>query len=188
MSDIKCYYHKNRTAVDKCEECGKYLCVECKQNISHAHTRSSGKTSSTYYTHHILCPDCAVQDIGKQNNPIGGVFTCLIFIIFVIVVTSVSSSDGFGIPPFFIGWLAFMGIILLCSMLYKFAIKAPEEKKKAVEIQKKAHQALKISKDDEKKDDEVKKEQIALYCKFCGAPIDENSQSCKFCGMNWVWK
>jgi hypothetical protein len=108
---------------------------------------------------------------------------------FLIFIIAVAAMGGFEYaPPLWIGGLVLMGILIFSTIIYQFAIKAPAERKKAEEIQKKARQALRTSKSINKSETGIKKGQFALYCKFCGAPIEENAQSCKYCGMNWKWK
>ncbi|MCG3217393.1 MAG: zinc-ribbon domain-containing protein [Candidatus Heimdallarchaeota archaeon] len=71
MSEPTCYYHPERTAVEKCEKCGKLICLECKM-VFHA-TKSRGFSSSSglrsghassssrrsyYDVRHEVCPVC----------------------------------------------------------------------------------------------------------------------------------
>ena len=44
MSNINCYYHPNRNAIEKCELCGKTICLECKR--VYRETRSHGTSDN----------------------------------------------------------------------------------------------------------------------------------------------
>ena len=72
MNPYRCYYHPQIEAIAKCEKCGKYLCLECKQIY---HRRVGGANYRSYVTLE-LCPEC----YDKQET-----YHLLFFIVFFVI-------------------------------------------------------------------------------------------------------
>ena len=58
--DFSCIYHQNRIAIDKCENCGAYICLECKkvERRRHSSINDDNSWNRATYTEHTLCSDC----------------------------------------------------------------------------------------------------------------------------------
>ncbi len=89
MSTALCFYHSDRQAVEKCERCGRLLCLEDK--IKKNYTRNEGTSEHSNYVHYsvILCPLCDINQELKTRknmlNPLGLIFASFFVIIPFIV-------------------------------------------------------------------------------------------------------
>ncbi len=125
MRELTCYYHPDRKADEKCEACEKLLCLECKKVERMAHrTRRTGSSFSdhstssytSHYTYHNLCPECYYDRRIASTNPLKLylmlgmlIIASIIFIIWMVVVSSTFSSTGGYVEP--------MGIFVLFPIL-----------------------------------------------------------------------
>ncbi|MHA1585414.1 MAG: hypothetical protein ACTSWL_09175 [Promethearchaeota archaeon] len=64
MSEIYCFYHPDRKAVDRCENCGKMLCLECKRMD---HQVKGVSFDERYESTRVLCPECYNITIENRN-------------------------------------------------------------------------------------------------------------------------
>ncbi len=209
MSDIKCYFHPERNAVEKCEECGKFVCVECKYNFKKKHTHRTGKTSSVYYTHHELCPQCYANAIESDGNSMKAALPCFGYIIFLMfgiaamtAITRTQSEWGYFSEfarqqdRIFLGIfttiLVIAGLSTIGNLIYSVLVKGPQATEKANKIRSKVKNLLeakinyKLKKKTSTRDSKVS--QFTLNCPFCGAPTRIGQNTCKFCGQTWIWK
>ena len=91
-----------------------------------------------------------------------------------------------GAPGWWIGGLVFIGIIIVCVVVLMIAVEGPAKKQKALELQNKAKKDYKLKQTVSSQDSKVA--QVALNCRFCGAPIQAGEKLCNFCGQSWIWK
>ena len=80
MNPYRCYYHPEIEAVTKCERCGKYLCLECKQ----VSNRMIGGTHGRATIRRELCPECYDKTI--SYNIIMFIVFFIIFIIALVII------------------------------------------------------------------------------------------------------
>ena len=95
MNPYRCYYHPDIEAVTKCERCGKYLCLECKQ----VYHQRVGDPDHMGVVRRDLCQDC--RDKTVMFNYI---FMIVIVFIFIIVASAMWQNFQNSIPsndPFF---------------------------------------------------------------------------------------
>lgn len=81
MQQYECYYHENVQAVEKCEKCGRYLCINCK--YLHVERDSDSNPTSS----HVLCPVCEKLIKINQDNSIQwciGIIAPIIILIIII--------------------------------------------------------------------------------------------------------
>ena len=172
MGEQNCYYHSNRKSVKKCETCGKLLCAECNQIYT-----SKNKSRSTQ----DLCPTCLYE---KYNDPILIVIFMGCSIILLGIISSLSGLIGFLIG----------GFVLCTTIIALFMIQKEKNaaaKEKAHKAWQKAYKAMSKTKAKNKKAKPKDPNQIvqtALYCRFCGAPIEFGENTCQYCGMIWEWQ
>jgi hypothetical protein len=191
MGELTCYIHKDRTAIDRCSTCRKYICLECKRP----------SRNSDYYddSKHYVCPLCLAREIEeKEENQPGLVFVfsiCFIFVIFIIIAFGLSSMGSSNLEPEsdFGGFIVAIVIIIFFGLMgigVYVAIKKEKKKepiKQATEIRAKVKKAMEES---SKKVAILTNEdgQRPLYCKFCGAPLQKDKNECEYCGMVWIFK
>lgn len=188
MGDLNCYFHKDRTAASKCDECGRYICLECQYES----TESVGSTSVPTK----ICPYCKADKIENNDNLAVGIIACVGFVFFLIVAFGMFSIGGPSFDPepdnTGVGLSIFIVILVIViivgTIAAAFKSQKGEQKKKtnaeAEAIRAKARKAL----EDSKNIKSLEEKHIPLYCRFCGAPIEADEKVCSYCGMNWVWK
>ncbi len=88
---LSCAYHPDRAAKEKCERCGKLLCVECVNRFHQTHY--SGHHTS-YEQNRIYCSECLNITTGEnaQKQAIGCIIFAVVAIIMVIVFVTVSTQ------------------------------------------------------------------------------------------------
>lgn len=191
MGELTCYFHKDRTAVSECETCGKYICLECQFDSNES------SYSNTRTIHSKICPYCYADNIENDGTMFGMMFGCIGFMLVLVIAGAGFSSmnnDPFSPSPStgFGGFVVLVGIIIFTMVgivIYLSLKKGKEPNKEAVEIRAKAKKAIEESEKNLKStEDKERAPHVALYCRFCGAPIQENDTLCNYCGMQWKWK
>jgi hypothetical protein len=190
MGNLNCYIHKDRTAVSKCDECGKYICLECQ------HDSSESSFSSSNTTKIKICPFCYADKIENDLSSVGPLFGCIVFVIFAFILIFIFSSLGNSFPfssPFeqnselpgiAIAFILFSVFLIIGVIAFLFSKKQNEPNKEAETIRARAKKAIEES----KKIITTSEKQTPLYCRYCGAPIEVYEKTCSYCGMNWIWK
>ncbi|MBN2157106.1 MAG: zinc-ribbon domain-containing protein [Candidatus Lokiarchaeota archaeon] len=192
MGELNCYFHKDRTAVSKCDTCGKCICLECR------YERESG--SHSHSTEYVMCPLCYADVLENNENYdgiIGAIFGCFVFVIFfAITISAIDSVSSFGSsihesPTWekgpLIAFVVIFVIAVSAIVVYQVVKKDTEPNKQAEAIRAKAKKALEESKNIQG-GIKSEKSHSPVYCSFCGAPIQPYATTCEYCGMKWVWK
>jgi len=136
-----CHYHPKKEAKEKCESCGKLICLECKQ-VYHA---THATEDSSYSTRHEVCTPC-YYDREKGGYNSGPVICFGIIGIIVIIIIWVIFA-GFGNPgspwsdifsgPLFIFNFAFLAIIVLIGIgMWFYVFKHAPSKQAEIEEKK----------------------------------------------------
>ena len=89
MSTAVCFYHSDRQAVDKCERCGRMVCLEDKIKKNYTRSVETGDTSDFYTYTVILCPMCDMNQEIKSREHIlspGKVILSSIFLIVPFII------------------------------------------------------------------------------------------------------
>lgn len=194
MEETTCHFHPNRTAISKCEKCGKIICLECKK--IHRVSRSSNSGSSSY--RYEYCPECNYE--AAQKSQVSGIVFIFIAIIMFVVFASVSgifdsgSSPFGGPPPEFVGFFVLMVVVFLGAVGYTVLVKVP---KKIESTKKEYEQALghPLSNSDSdpmpaektkiEYSPQIKSKKInhrTVYCSACGQKFYDNIKFCPNCG------
>ncbi|NHI94041.1 MAG: zinc-ribbon domain-containing protein [Candidatus Lokiarchaeota archaeon] len=96
---VNCYYHPDREAINKCENCGKLLCVECKQVLHRTYSRGSyssqGRYSHSHYysINYDLCPECYYDAQIAATSP----KMCIISFVILAVFASIMMGMMIGV-------------------------------------------------------------------------------------------
>ncbi len=202
MGELTCSIHLDRTAVAKCGSCKKYICLECKKRS----IRSSD--DHDYY----ICPYCLANELDveeSETNAMVGIVCCVFLVFFVIIgfVVFQEFEGSFSFPSSsgFVGsWetalaiiLAVVIVALVVIVVISAAVKEKKQKIKQTNARAEAIRAKAKKETEESKkylekmeglySEREKSPNIALYCRWCGAPLTENDTSCDYCGMQWKW-
>lgn len=170
---VKCYYHPDRDATTKCENCEKMICVECKKAYHVTH----GVKDNHYATQHDLCQLCYYDIEMKKYSfsprgyyiPISILVAAdVIFIILFLVALLHFGNFFFAILiPFFSGLL----FIFLCLYTYfRDKKRHPEE----------------FAKLKSKKENFLKSLKSGNICPECGNKVETSISICPSCGSNIV--
>ncbi len=189
MTNPSCYYHPSREAMDKCESCGKLICVECK-NV-YRYRRSSGTSDHRryYYMSQELCTPCFCDaNIKGAKMTKYQPFLMLIPIVFMgIMFMFISGNIGsmgvlsnilpMMILPVFIVLIPF-GIIFL--VLLRNSLLSP--KKEAEFNMRKQEFFNNISVPSGAPASVPVHSSAPAYCKQCGSNLDPDEKFCSQCG------
>jgi uncharacterized membrane protein len=173
LMSLKCYYHPEIDAETKCEDCGKYLCLECKQVLIEVH----GSSDRRYSTRHELCPICYYdRQIRKysRNPKISLIMWILFSIPFIAITFSWSSVPGnpMGfVVIFFIAFAIFMYIWLIFVVVYR----APRK----IDRFKREREAF----INNLSGSHVELRSIKRFCTECGKEIHPDDSVCSHCGQ-----
>ncbi|MHA2176191.1 MAG: hypothetical protein ACXACP_14390 [Candidatus Hodarchaeales archaeon] len=196
--DFSCRYHQNRNAIDKCENCGAYLCLECKNIFRDSYTDSrtdyySNKfQSSSRDSGVILCPKCYFdrQEVDvNASRRMSLFFPIMFFVIFFggfiflmfFLFTSIG-SQGSSFPTivifFPIMFIGFIAIIILVSFR-QFSHRKPRFPYKRKMIQNTFYQpgnrASRYNNEFHLRSDP--------FCNRCGSKTEYGEKYCSNCGM-----
>ncbi|MFX1255784.1 MAG: zinc ribbon domain-containing protein [Promethearchaeota archaeon] len=112
MSSAICDFHPDRAAVDKCEECGKRICLDCKKvyrgtNPKGGFFNSNFSQKNRSEVRYVLCPHCYYQTVVKSKSDIDltGLWIVGFIAAFFIMI---------------IGLFSFLGIFSASSWLFGF--------------------------------------------------------------------
>ncbi len=170
---LKCYYHPKIDAETKCEDCGKYLCLECKQVLIEVH----GVSDRRYSTRRELCPICYCdRQIRKYSKTpkISLVLWCLFLIPFIAIASSFffipGGPMGF-IPILFIAFPVIITIWLIYGVVHKYPRKIAQlskEREAFINSLSGSHEELRS---------------INRFCTECGKKLHPNDSICSRCGQ-----
>ena len=201
MTEFSCFYHPNRTAIAKCEQCGKKICLDCKSVYHSTHHNGIGDSSSSYHIQKELCVTCHKVQLEKDANSskYGGIiFACVACVMFLIFLGGVSSMGGgfggFGGEPLAI-FTAFFVIFIIIAVIVGFASgsKNQEKAKNLGQKIKKIYPNKKIIKKklsiSERSIEHQKMESTGsqtnsqvIFCQQCGNKMDYDAKFCPNCG------
>lgn len=177
---MACKYHPNANAIDKCEDCHKSICLDCKRTFRINH---SGNNNSQGYVETItVCPVCYCGRV--QNKSIGGHLFQVIFGI-VFALGPVMMMGGVGnMPPFFILFISIFVIagLSLAGKGIKDIIVLPGEKHKAQKECDEFLDSLKYKAPKKQGSYYQHRKQGYLFCQQCGNKMDFNAEFCPACG------
>ncbi|MFX0022455.1 MAG: B-box zinc finger protein [Candidatus Hermodarchaeota archaeon] len=178
---LKCAYHPEREASEKCEKCGKLICLECKM-VYHLTYQSRTEDNSYAYSRRIeLCPLCyyerKINVYGKQGKKVAVGTILGSIMLFVVSLIMIDFRPGmpsimlildiiFLIIPFLI-----IGITLYMILIYG-PKKSEEFKSKREEFLTSINKIV----------SNQKKEALGKFCFECGKKIDPNAIICSYCG------
>ena len=190
MGEIHCYYHHDITAVNKCEQCGKSICLDCVRISKVRH--SGGRHSSGYTEKFELCAPCHFDRI--QNTGIGmHLFLILFGSVFALFpLISILSFPGVpGIALLFISVFVFAGIGVAYKGL-KGILELPRKKEEArqeKELFLNSLQQTRVeipvessSPNPTSSFSPVKGESGTFFCQQCGKTVSKDAAFCSHCG------
>jgi len=212
MSEPTCNYHPERTAVEKCERCGKLICLECK--MVYHETRSIGRrpssglqssfgssTRRSYYdTRYEVCPVCFYElqeeGVAKSKAPmymgVGflGFFVLIIvlfFIPFYSIVNEVPSSRGSAFSTMFIVIPIIMLLIpgsILFFIIYKMVVTDPKTSNEAKAKKEEFLRSVgqRSGFTGSSRLSSSKKHKASGFCSYCGDELVPGDQYCPSCG------
>ncbi len=189
-SEFSCSYHPNRNAVDKCENCSIYICLECKKILRANRTRIQRPDIFSPKT--VLCPNCYYEAEEKRqatSNRIGIVFPLIfvaIFIGFFLFILAflfmfIGDSQSFSIifwvfvPMFILIPIIFVGIYLVTFRFTK------PRRSRAIQ---KEREVFQQSLGDLRSPIRDSYQNTELFCSTCGAIIEFNERYCPKCGSS----
>lgn len=197
MSNITCYYHPNRNAIEKCELCGKTICLDCKR--VYRETRSSGTSnSSSYYSiKYEYCPVCYHQSIINSARGTKSVLFCMVPFISIFVFIGIGlflsgfSTGDFGPPPIFL-WVfgAFFGgfpLLIIIGLIYTAFVTTPKKVEQSKMDLDRFLAEVGMSDNITYEDpsyykNSYKKLKGTIYCNQCGSKLEAGDSFCNVCG------
>lgn len=198
--------------MDKCEQCGALVCLDCKKihRVTHSTTSSSfdddSHNSHTYTTRHIFCPLCYYGNIEKAGTQGRHALLCpIIFLMFffVVVLFMLSNflsfiedwySNGSGLPgpgPE-IGLLIFpifliVPIALIIYLLRQYYIVAPRAAEQARIERETFLREIGMEREfpprEDFRADSFKESREQYFCKTCGSRMSADDLYCPHCGL-----
>ena len=200
-----CKYHSNRDAIEKCENCGAYICLECKKLYHTRHSTSTGldddgfSSSSSYSTSHVFCPLCYYDTLEKSSSGASRLFLICPIIFIVIFVgfaifmvsfltdfitewNSIDMPGGGPGPEIMFAFIPFFFIIpfgILGCMLRQFFVVGPRTASNARKEREIFLQSLEGSSSFEI---DANSGIRSNYCKTCGQKLDWDERYCSNCG------
>lgn len=182
---LKCAYHPNRNATDKCEKCGKVICPECKMVDRETHYGGTGDSSYAYSTGYDYCPVCFYdKKIRKYSffNYLGAIIITIGVIVYIIIIMQI--FGGFGewaktvrIFDMILFSLPIILVVALDINNFIFApIKARKKNKRFTE------KKLEFLNSLESAGLLYEEKQMRLHCPECGNKLDPGTSVCSYCG------
>jgi hypothetical protein len=178
---LKCVYHPEREASEKCEKCGKLICLECKMAYHLTYHSGTGDNSYSYSRRIELCPLCYYERkitlFGKQSKKIGA--GTIIASIMLFVVSLIMFDFRPGMPSIMLTMdiiFLLIPIIIIAITLYMIFIYSPKKvgefKIKREDFVNSIKKNLSIQKD----------KTLGRFCIECGKKIDLDASICSYCG------
>lgn len=177
---LKCAYHPEIEASDKCEKCGKVICLECKMVYHETIHHGTGDNSYAYSRRYELCPPCFYDRKIKKygtTNMIGGIIGIIMISIFVGVSQTMMNPADMPSSFRFVGTLfliipilAIVGIVI--GVFIYGPIKLKDFKSKREEFWNGIKQVTSVQKEGA----------APNFCIECGNKIDPDASICSYCG------
>ncbi len=198
--------------MEKCEQCGALICLECKKIHRVTHTTSSSSfdddfhSSDSYTTRHILCPLCyydMIETAGTKGRffllcPIAFMIIFIGVVIFMLsnlldFIESWNRNGGSALPglgpeimllvfPFF-----FIIPLAMCIfMIRQFFIVGPRTARQARADREAFLQEIgmerRFAPRDEFRSDTFTRSRKTHYCETCGSKMSAKDLYCLNCG------
>ena len=172
---LKCYYHPNREAITKCENCEKMICIECKKPISVTH----GVQESRYATQHDFCMPCYYDsemknyDFSPRGYYIFASIVAMSVVIFIILalISAFSEIEGKIALVITFSVFTFISTVLFLSALKSF-------------FKNKGRFPVMLAELKTKKENFLKTLRSSNVCPECGNKIEVGFSICPSCGYN----
>ena len=165
---LKCYYHPDREATEKCETCEKLICIECKKSISRTH----GSSESRYATQHDLCKPCYYDNEMEKYRPpsrnhriVAVIFPIIDLILIIIVLDGGFQNTGALIPI-----IAFLSVLSLLAVI-SYIVGRKRFPAKLAKLKTKKEKFFKIL-------------QTGSVCQECGNKVETGISICPSCGSD----
>jgi len=178
---LKCAYHPGREASEKCEKCGKLICLECKMVYHLTYRSGPGDNSYTYSRRFELCPLCyydrKINIYGKQAKTVGG--ATIIGLIILFLVSLIIFDFGSIIPSIMLIFdiiFLIIPILMILITLYMIFIYGP---KKTEDFKSKREEFLNSIKQIVSNQNDTA---VGKFCIECGKKIDPDAYICSYCG------
>ncbi|MFX0181020.1 MAG: zinc-ribbon domain-containing protein [Candidatus Hodarchaeota archaeon] len=172
---LKCFYHPEREASSKCEQCEKLICLECKMVY---HQVVHGGSSNAYTKRYEYCPICYYDTQIKKSkiNLIGGVIALSVLIISFFIFTFTLPEIAFSYPATYIPIGFLLALIIIGSLIFGY-LQLVRKPKKVNQFNLKKEEFLKSV-----QAPLFKKETKSTFCSECGNKIDSKASFCSYCG------
>jgi len=165
---LKCAYHPERDASEKCEKCGKVICLECKMVYHETHRGGTGERSYAYSVRHEYCPVCFYDRKIKTYGPQAKITATIFTIIVLIMIFVIFNMMGDYFPLFFL-------LVIIPLDIYAF-VYGPRKLKEF--RYKKAEFLNSLTLGQPVKGERLKES----FCPECGNKLELNTSVCSYCG------
>lgn len=166
---FKCAYHPEREASEKCEECGKLICLECKTVY---HSSVHGGSEHAYSVRYEFCPVCFYNKKIKKYGPSTMIESAIFVIGPIIFVIYLQSYEFLPALMRLQIWLILGGIAVgfgIYGFIYS-PIKLKEFKRKKEEFLNGLEPLI--------KEEVIQKN----FCPECGTRNEPDASICSYCG------
>ena len=212
MSEPICHYHPERKAKEKCEKCGKLICLECEMVFHQTRSRSSStstgfrsgsrSTRSSYNVRYEVCPVCYYElqeeTVSASKAPMMlGIGFMIVFMLifftsflpFVNEFNDVSDETG-GSPmsPMFMILPIFMMLIIPGAVIIFFILRINVVgPKKASEARANKEAFLKSVGQNQSdhygsSQGSSRMNKSSGFCSYCGGELEPDDRFCLVCG------
>ena len=142
---LNCHYHPGREATEKCDHCGKLLCLECKRVYQYTYSEEDSFGDSTFsdttyhYMRYELCPECKFNvELSRYNSKLALVISSIITIFVSIILIALLAMHYlvFNFPPDYVGpgTFAFIPILIIALVwiitVYRIRVSYPRAREK----------------------------------------------------------
>ncbi|MFX0073652.1 MAG: zinc-ribbon domain-containing protein [Candidatus Hermodarchaeota archaeon] len=180
---LKCTYHPERDASEKCEKCGKLICLECKMVYHLTYHNGTGNHGYSHSRQFNLCPLCyynrKINVYGKQSKRVG--LATIIGLILLFVISLIMFDFGSSIPSVMLVLdilFLIIPILIIILILYMILIYGP----KKVETFKSKRENFLTSINQMVPNH--KETPSSKFCAECGKKIDPDALICSYCGAS----
>jgi uncharacterized membrane protein len=191
LNEVVCHYHKDRSAVKKCEDCGVSICLDCSRIYSITH--SGDENSHSYTEKKDVCFPCYCNRI-EQTGAGGFLFMIFFGLVFAGIAFGMTTMVGGFAPPIF-SLVTILFVVVGLSFSgkgIKELIQLPEKKEQIRREREEFFRNLSSSDFQQYKRPEIENPPTArfrsipkngvFYCQQCGGKIAENARFCPYCG------